>query len=179
MFFLPISLSLSLFPFLSFCFHPHYLIARNNYTLYHFPNDSAPRSYSSSSPEAPSSISYASDRHDDGNVRVDHERSQMVDQPMIEEVLLRDIVPVDVVVLAVVVAAAADGETIVLLKFGIEINLIVEPTIVQSSSLLGTVEGFSQAFHGKFPNKHLCFEELVRMLVRIGREGAHGVTERA
>lgn len=82
------------------------------------------------------------------------------------------------VVVAAAVAATADGETLVLLEFGIEINLIVEPTIVQSSSLLGTVEGFSQAFHGKFPNKHLCFEELVRMLVRIGREGAHGVTER-
>lgn len=96
-------------------------------------------------------------------------------------VRLGDIVAVAVVaVLAVVVAAAtAEGETLVLLEFGIEIDLIVEPTIVQSSSLLGTVEGFSQAFHGKFPNKHLCFEELVRMLVRIGREGAHGVTERA
>lgn len=33
-----------------------------------------------------------------------------------------------------------------LLDLGVEINLIVEPAIVLSSSLLGTVEGFPQVF---------------------------------
>uniref|UniRef100_A0A2M4DHM8 Putative secreted protein n=1 Tax=Anopheles darlingi TaxID=43151 RepID=A0A2M4DHM8_ANODA len=47
----------------------------------------------------------------------------------------------------------------ILLELGIEIDLIVEPTIVLSSSLLGIVVDFPQVFRRQLPNKHLCLEE--------------------
>lgn len=64
------------------------------------------------------------------------------------------------------------GKHVNLLDLGVEIDLIVEPTIVLSSSLLGTVEGFPQVFGRQLTNKHLGFEELAALMVRFDGERA-------